>query len=133
MPESILNQIIANNINDLMHRLGKTQVELADYMDVSQATVSNWCKGIKMPRMDKIDKICAFLNCKRSDLMEDHSDPADESSRYYFDDETAAMAQTLFEDENYRILFDAAKDCAPEDLQMAAAMLKRMKATNPEG
>ena len=133
MPESILNQIIANNINDLMHRLGKTQVELADYMDVSQATVSNWCKGIKMPRMDKIDKICAFLNCKRSDLMEDHSDPANESARYYFDDETAAMAQTLFEDENYRMLFDAAKDCAPEDLQMAAAMLKRMKATNPEG
>ena len=133
MPESILNQIIANNINDLMHRLGKTQVELADYMDVSQATVSNWCKGIKMPRMDKIDKICAFLNCKRSDLMEDHSDPSDESARYYFDAETAAMAQTLFEDENYRMLFDAAKDCAPEDLQMAAAMLKRMKATNPEG
>nr|MDE7425210.1 hypothetical protein [Lachnospiraceae bacterium] len=44
------------------------------FMDVSQATVSNWCKGLKMPRMDKIDKICLFFNINRSDLMEDRTD-----------------------------------------------------------
>lgn len=133
MSESEFNRIFSQNLKYYLELRGKTQAELAKYVGVSTAAVNTWCQGVKNPRMDKTDKICAFLNCKRSDLMEDHSDPADESVRYYFDDETAAMAQTLFEDENYRMLFDAAKDCAPEDLQMAAAMLKRMKATNPEG
>lgn len=44
-------------------------------MKVSQATVSNWCKGIKSPRMDKLDKICIFLNCTRTDLLEDKPEP----------------------------------------------------------
>ena len=49
----------------------KTQLDLAEYMNVSQATISNWCKGVKIPRMNKIDKIAEFFNIKRSDLMVD--------------------------------------------------------------
>ncbi len=71
MPESEINKLIAKNINNFLNARNKTQVELADYMGVSQATVSNWCKGIKTPRMDKIDKICKFFNCKCSDLIEE--------------------------------------------------------------
>lgn len=71
MGEQELNQIIARNITLQLERSNRTQAELAEYMDVSQATVSNWCKGIKMPRMSKIDLICAFFNIKRSDLMEE--------------------------------------------------------------
>lgn len=48
---------------------GKTQAELAEFLGVTQASVSNWVNGIKLPRMDKIDKICAFLNCSRSSLL----------------------------------------------------------------
>ncbi len=42
-------------------------------MDVSQATVSNWCKGIKIPHMNKIDKIAVFFKVKRSYILEEHS------------------------------------------------------------
>ncbi|MCI8648087.1 MAG: helix-turn-helix transcriptional regulator [Firmicutes bacterium] len=42
-------------------------------MDVSQATVSNWCRGIKIPRMNKIDKIAVFFKVKRSYILEEHS------------------------------------------------------------
>lgn len=48
----------------------KTQADLASYMGVSTSTVSNWCNGIKLPRMDKVDKICDFLTIDHSDLME---------------------------------------------------------------
>ena len=72
MSEQELNHIIANNIAFLLQTSGKSQLELADHMNVSQATVSNWCKGIKTPRMDKIDKIAAFFNVKRSRIMEEY-------------------------------------------------------------
>lgn len=73
MSEQDINEIIANNISALLNRSGKTQLDLAEFMNVSQATVSNWCKGAKLPRMDKIDRICEFFNVSRSDLMEDGS------------------------------------------------------------
>ena len=53
--------------------------------------------------------------------------------KYYFDDATAEKAQELFENPGMRILFDAARDSKPEDLQMAADFLARLKETNPDG
>lgn len=68
---SKISKTFAHNINTLLSKYDKTQAELATYMNVSQATVSNWCKALKMPRMDKIDRICDFFHCTRSDLIEE--------------------------------------------------------------
>lgn len=72
MSEHELNGIIANNITKQLELHNRTQSDLAEYMGVSQATVSNWCKGIKMPRMSKIDMICEYFHIERSDLMDEH-------------------------------------------------------------
>lgn len=73
MSSSDINIRIAENLNRYMAKNNVTQLELAEYMNVSQATISNWCKGIKMPRMDKIDRICKYFNINRSDLMDSHT------------------------------------------------------------
>lgn len=52
---------------------------------------------------------------------------------YYVNEDTARIAQQIFEDPYLRILFDAAGDSRPEDIQMAADLLKRLKKTNPNG
>ena len=48
-----------------------TQAELAKRLGVGTTSVSNWCKGLKSPRMDKVDRMCEIFDCRRSDLMED--------------------------------------------------------------
>ena len=73
MYEQDINKIIAENISSLLEKHGKTQMDLATFMNVSQATVSNWCKGLKLPRMDKIDRICDFFHVSRTQLMESQS------------------------------------------------------------
>lgn len=77
MSDKAINDIISFNLNRLLEANGKNQADLAAYMEVSQATVSNWCKGIKSPRMDKLDRICVFLNCTRTDLLEDKTNVDD--------------------------------------------------------
>lgn len=52
---------------------------------------------------------------------------------YYIDGEAADIAQEIFETPGMRVLFDAARDSRPEDIQMAADLLKRLKQTNPDG
>lgn len=71
--ESKINHIIANNLVRLLEQSNCTQLELAEHLGVTQAAISNWCTGVKMPRMDKIDGICAFFDVNRSELMSEPS------------------------------------------------------------
>lgn len=122
MSEQEINLIIANNITRHLNRCGKSQVDLADYMNVSQATVSNWCKGVKLPRMDKIDKICDFFHIKRSDLMQDKTEES-----YYIDDDARKLAQFMFENPEYKVLFDAFRKVKKDDIEFVKQMIDRMR------
>ena len=68
-----LRELFRKNLGIIFANKGATQKELAEYMGVSAATVNDWLKGRKLPRMDKLDKICVYFNVKRSDLMEEHT------------------------------------------------------------
>lgn len=68
-----LREIFKSNLNRLLDSKGATQKSLAAYMQVSTATVNEWKKGRKIPRMDKIDKLCAYFMVKRSDLLEPYA------------------------------------------------------------
>lgn len=52
---------------------------------------------------------------------------------YYLNPETAKIAQEVFDDPDLRMLFDASRDSKPEDIRMAAEMLRRFKQTNSDG
>ena len=70
MSDHEFNEIFSKNLNYYLTTHNKTQVDLARFVGVSTAAVNTWCKGLKNPRMDKIDKICIFFQINRSDLME---------------------------------------------------------------
>ena len=46
---------------------------------------------------------------------------------YYLNEETAAIAQDIFESKELRLLFDAARDATPEDLKLTHDMLLALK------
>lgn len=122
MSEKELNQMIANNINRYMEKRGLNQKDIADYMGVSQTTASNWCNGIKLPRMDKIDKLCKLFRCNRSDLLED---PEDQSS-------LQDLLQNLRDNPAIGVLLSASKDLNEEDIKQLAELAKRLRASYKE-
>lgn len=65
-----IREIFSNNLKKFLKEQKKTQLELANFVGISDAAVNNWVKGYKLPRMDKVDKICNFFSIKRSDLLE---------------------------------------------------------------
>ena len=46
---------------------------------------------------------------------------------YYLNEETRDMAQKIFEHKELRMLFDAARDASPEDLETVHSMLLALK------
>jgi transcriptional regulator with XRE-family HTH domain len=120
-----VKDIIKNRRNEL----GMTMREVAEAVGVSEATISRWESGdIENMRRDKIAALASALKMSPSVIMGWEEPPA-----YYLNEETAQIAQELFDNKDMRVLFDAAKDSKPEDLRRAADILKRFKATNPDG
>ena len=120
------NKIFSKNLRYYLEKYDMTQLELSKRLGVGTTSVYNWCNGLKSPRMDKVDAMCKIFNCKRSDLMEDKT-ISDNNSEYYLNPETKKVAQEIFENKELRLLFDAAKDAAPEDLQTIHTMLLALK------
>lgn len=123
MSEQEFNRVFSKRLRYYLAKYEITQAELARRLNVGTTSVYNWCNGIKSPRMDKIDAMCGLFHCRRSDLIEEKEDEED----YYLNQETAQMAQQIFENRELRLLFDAARDAQPEDLETVHSMLLALK------
>ena len=129
MSEDDYKRIFAKKLNFYMAKCGKTQNDLVHDFGYRASTVSDWCNGKKLLRMDKIQALADYFGVEKSDLIEDKP----KNDKYYLDPETASIAEQIYNDPNLRVLFDAARDSSPENMRLAAEMLKRMKDTNPDG
>lgn len=84
---------------------------------------------------ERLDKMCEYLHTSREYLATGELPEMSSvtGQKYYFSDETAQLAQAVFEDPSLRILLDAARDARQEDILMMADLLRKLKATNREG
>lgn len=107
-----------------------SQEELAKRVGYSDKSMISRIENGKIDlSRSQIAKFAEVFGVSISDLIGDDGTEA----VYYTNPETAKLAQELFEDKDLRVLFDAARGSRPENLLLAAEMLKRMKETNPDG
>lgn len=71
MSEEEIRKIFSRNLTSYLELNNMTQKDLVNFIGVSSSTVSNWCTGQKLPRMDKIQTIANWLGIENSDLLED--------------------------------------------------------------
>lgn len=74
---------------------------------------------------DRLQDIAEYLGVSSDYLL--NGEEKQEGAKYYLNQETAEMAQRLFENRDLRVLFDAAKDASPEDLKTTYDMLMALK------
>lgn len=108
----------------LLQKYDLTAYKVAKEAGVTQTALSNWKAGKSTPTTKTLQKIADFFGVSIDYLM---TGKETEDSKYYLNDETAEMAQALFENKNLRVLFDAAKDATPEDLKTTYDMLMALK------
>lgn len=73
MNQGEFKKIFAKNLRRVMLEREKGQIDVSKALGVSQPTVSTWMTAKKVPRMETVDALCAYLNCKRTDLLEEHN------------------------------------------------------------
>ena len=121
------NKVFGRNLRRIMAECDITQAQMSRDLNIPKTTISGWMNGKRAPKMSMFDRVCEYLQCARSDLMEEHN------GKHYVFDETKLIAQAIYDNPALHALFDAARGSQPENLELAAEMLKRMKDTNNDG
>lgn len=104
---------------------GVTAYKVSKATGIASSTFSDWKNGRSVPKQDKLQKIADYFGVSINYLMTGEEKEGGE--KYYLNDETAAIAQDIFENRELRLLFDAARDAEPEDLTTVHSMLLALK------
>ena len=96
MSEEIYQKIFSKNLKYLMELNGKSQIDLINDLGFDKSTVSTWCNGTRLPRMDKVDTLAKYFHVKRSELIEDMT--------HHKDFSTPITPQLSLTDDEVRIL-----------------------------
>ncbi len=84
-----LRGIFAKNLNFLLEKNDKTQIDVAERLGIKQSTFSSWCTGSKMPRMDKVQALADYFGVMKSDLIEEK--PATEAMNEQGEEDAALI------------------------------------------
>lgn len=71
---------------------------------------------------DRLAEIANYLDLSVDYIMNGKNSPG-----YYLNDETAAIAQEIFESKELRMLFDASRNASPEDIMTVYNMMLALK------
>ena len=118
-------QIMYEIFSKLLQIHGVTAYKVSKETGVSQSSLSDWKLGKITPKTDTLKKIADYFGVSVDYLMTGEEKEGGE--KYYLNDETADIAQKIFENKELKVLFDAAQDAQPEDLGTVYQMLLALK------
>lgn len=101
----------------------KTQKDLVEDLGYDKSTVSSWCSGNRVPKIDVIIDIAKYLHVNVGDLIEDNR----EQPVYYLNEDARDVAQFLYDNPDYKVLFDASRKVKKEDIEFVKQMLDRFR------
>ncbi|MGO5051210.1 helix-turn-helix domain-containing protein [Lachnospiraceae bacterium LCP25S3_G4] len=109
---------------ELLQRFNVTAYKVAKETGISQTTFSNWKSGRSIPKADSLQKIADYFNVSVEYLMTGEEKNCGDA--YYLNDETAQIAQEIFDNPDMKGLFDIARDTPPERLKTYCEFLKKL-------
>lgn len=118
---------IGERIKERRLALGLTLNDLSAKAGVSRQTIFRYESGeIKNIPSDKIELIARALETTPSYLMGWEDNGTQSDVPYYLDEETAEIAQEVYDRPELKILFDASRKASKEDIQFVVEMIDRM-------
>lgn len=109
----------------LLEQHGVKAADVCRGTGLPSSLFSEWKRGKSVPKADKMQKIADFFDVSIEYLMT--GEEKSERSKYYLNDETAAVAQEIFKNKELRALFSVQRDMTPDDLRALHNMALALK------
>ncbi len=118
----------ANVFKNLRIQAGLTQQEMADRLKISRSSIGMYENGEREPSFELLEAIADFFNVDMNYLLGKSELSKNIPNVYYINDDAREMAQFMFENPEYKVLFDASRKVKKEDIQFVKEMIDRLSA-----
>lgn len=131
---------LANNIRYLRKKKNYSQDYIAEKLGYkSYTTIQKWESGVSEPSIAKLRELADLFDVDMNDMttkdiekFDRPGEPPDTDNHYYLNDEARELAQFMFENPEYRVLFDASRKVKKEDIEFVKQMIDRMRGDNDD-
>ena len=124
---------LGEDIRFLRTKKGYSQDDIANMLGYkSFTTIQKWESGVSEPPLKALKKLSEIFNIDMNDLATKKLsyNTNEDNNVYYLDDDARDMAQFLYENPDYKVLFDASRKVKKEDIQFVKEMIDRMSNKN---
>ena len=108
----------------LLQKFNMTTYQVSKETGISQSTLSNWKTRRNLISGKNAQLIADYFGVSVDYLMTGEEKEGGET--YYFNEETAKLAQEMFEDEDMRSLFDMKRNMPPERFKAHIEFMKNL-------
>lgn len=78
---TVNKDILSKNLKKYVLKSGKDRSTIAEELDLSYSTLTDWINGKKYPRINNIEKLAAYFNVSKTDLIEDFEEIKKDNDR----------------------------------------------------
>lgn len=127
-----LYKIIGEMIREARIAKGLTLEQVAEHLDLTTKTIQRYECGERKIKIGTIIKLCELFNLEYESFMANAKaklagvEPSI-TPVYYLNDDARELAQFLFENPEYKVLFDASRKVKKEDIAFVKQMMDRMR------
>lgn len=114
--------IFATNLQRYMNLNNKSRRDVSEALGVSYYTLTDWVKGKKYPRMDKVEKLADYFGVLKSDLIEEKTDEHRQMQKK--NDTLSDIVIRMQTDEDFLSVVEAVYKLDKEKLSSLLAFLK---------
>ena len=107
---------------DLCKRKDVRPADVSKATGIATSTFTSWKQDVYEPKPEKMKKIADYFGVTPEYLMYGET-----STGYYYDKETAELAQQIYQDKEMHMLFDAVKGSTAEEIKDFRDMILLMK------
>lgn len=108
----------------LLQSRGLTSYKVSKETGVTQTALSNWKSGKSTPTTKTLQKLADYFGVTIDYLM--NGEEKEGSTGYYLNEETAKLAQEMYEDEDMRSLFNMKRNMPPERFKAHMEFMKNL-------
>lgn len=105
---------LGNIIRNLRIKRGMTQMELAKALQTSQASITNWETGKKIPKIDSLSKMAEIFHVPVSTFIPKETPP---------DEIDNTISEALHFNQKLRLLFDKSRYLSDSDLDAVLSVV----------
>ena len=110
---------------DLRDKKGLRDMDVSKALGFHPSVISDWKRGKATPKYDKLKMIADYFG-----VSVEYLTTGVQPEGYYLNEETAEMAQQIYDNRDLRLLFDAARYISPEQLKLLHDLALSWKLSN---